>query len=147
MKWHLSAVALVALVTACTGPVSEGPVTVVEAFGRALHARDTQAALDLLAPDVLIYEFGGQEISRDEYAAEHLKADMEFLAAATVQKLDQRQAVSGNMAVVTTRTRVSGQYQDKPFDQLSTETMVLKHAGGEWRITHIHWSSRAAPKT
>ena len=147
MSLRILAVVFAATLAACTGPVSEGPVAVVDAFGQALRNRDTGRALELLAPDVLIYEFGGQEASRDEYAAEHMKGDMEFLAAATVQQLDQRQAVSGNIAIVTTRSRVKGQYQDKPYDQLSTETMVLRHAGGAWRITHIHWSSRPAPKT
>jgi ketosteroid isomerase-like protein len=138
---------LAAALSACTGPVSEGPVAVVDAFGHALRTRDTPRALELLAPDVLVYEGGGVEASRDEYAAHHLKSDMEFLAAATVQQLERRHTVSGNVAIVTTRTRVKGQYQDKPFDQLGTETMVLRHAGGAWRITHIHWSSRPAPKT
>lgn len=146
MKLRASAVALAAIVAACTGPVDEGPAAAVDAFDQALRARDTGRALELLAPDVLVYEAGGQEVSRDEYAASHLKADMEFLAAATVQQLDRRQVVSGNVAIVTTRRRVKGQYQDKPFDQLGTETMVLRHAGGAWRITHIHWSSRPAPK-
>jgi ketosteroid isomerase-like protein len=147
MKLHASAVALAVALAACTGPVSEGPVAVVDDFGKALRTRDTPRALELLAPDVLIYESGGFEASRDEYAEHHLKSDMEFLAAATVQQLERRHTVSGNVAIVTTRTRVKGQYQDKPFDQLGTETMVLRHAGGAWRITHIHWSSRSAPKT
>jgi len=147
MNLHPCAIVLAAALAACTGPAAEGPVQVVESFGQALRSRDTGRALELLAPDVLIYEFGGQEASRDEYAADHMKGDMEFLAAATVERLDQRQALSGNIAIVTTRSRVKGQYQSKPFDQLSTETMVLRHAGGAWRITHIHWSSRPAPKT
>lgn len=148
MTRHAVVLALLLLMAGCTGPVSEtqGPIAAVEAFSKALQAGDAAAALERLAPDVLVYEFGGQEATRDEYATSHLKADMEFLAAATVQVLDRRQTVSGNVAVVTTRTRVTGQYQDKAFDQLSTETMVLKHAGGAWLITHIHWSSRAAPK-
>jgi ketosteroid isomerase-like protein len=147
MTLRAFAAVLAAALTACTGPVTDGPTAVVEAFNHSLRTRDTGRALELLAPDVLIYEFGGQEASRDEYAADHMKGDMEFLAAATVEQLDQRQTVSGNVAIVTTRSRVKGQYQDKPYDQLSTETMVLRHAGGAWRITHIHWSSRAAPKT
>jgi ketosteroid isomerase-like protein len=146
MSLRAPAILLLAAVAACTGPAAEGPAQVVDAFGHALRSRDTGRALELLAPDVLVYEFGGQEASRDEYAAEHMKGDMEFLAAATVQQLDRRQTVSGNVAIVTTRSQVKGQYQDKPFDQLSTETMVLRHAGGAWRITHIHWSSRPAPK-
>jgi ketosteroid isomerase-like protein len=147
MNSRAAAAALVAVLAACTGPGNEGPVATVDAFDHALRTRDTGRALELLAPDVLIYESGGQEASRDEYAAHHLKSDMEFLAAATVQQLERRHTISGNVAIVTTRTRVKGVYQDKPFDQLGTETMVLRHAGGAWRITHIHWSSRSAPKT
>jgi hypothetical protein len=26
----------------------------------------------------------------------------------------------------------------------STETLVLKNAGGTWKVVHIHWSSKAA---
>jgi ketosteroid isomerase-like protein len=148
MKRHAAAIVLASCLAACGGPASEGQdaVAAVDAFGAALRAGDAPRALSWLAPDVLIYEFGGQEASRDEYAAHHLKADMDFLAAATVQQLDRRQSVAGDLALVTTRTRVTGQYKDKPFDQLGTETMVLRRAGGAWRITHIHWSSRAAPK-
>jgi ketosteroid isomerase-like protein len=134
------------LLAACAPPADREPTAVVEAFGQALAAGDGAAAQALLAPDVLVYEFGGQEASRDEYAGGHLKADMEFLKGAAVSVLDRRQSVEGTLAVVTTRSRSKGTYKDKPFDQLGTETMVLRHDGRGWRITHIHWSSRAAPK-
>ena len=81
MTLRAFAAVLAAALTACTGPVTDGPTAVVEAFNHSLRARDTGRALELLAPDVLIYEFGGQEASRDEYAADHMKGDMEFLAA------------------------------------------------------------------
>lgn len=139
--------AIAVLLLAACGPSRAGdPAAVVEAFGSALAAGDAQKAQSLLAPDVLIYEFGGQEASRDEYASGHLAADMAFLKGAAVSVLDRRQSVDGAMAVVTTRTRATGSYKDKPFDQLGTETMVLRRDGETWRITHIHWSSRAAKK-
>jgi ketosteroid isomerase-like protein len=134
------------LLVACAPAPGGEPRAVVEAFGKALAAGDGAAAQALLAPDVLVYEFGGQEASRDEYAGGHLKADMEFLKGAAVSVLDRRQSVEGTLAVVTTRTRAQGTYKDKPYDQLGTETMALRHDGKSWRITHIHWSSRAAPK-
>jgi ketosteroid isomerase-like protein len=143
---RLLTLSLALLLAACTGPAHEEPRAVVEAFGQALAAGDAAKAQALLAPDVLIYEFGGQEASREEYAASHLKADMEFLKGATVTVLDRRDGVHGDVAVVTTRTRATGSYKDKPFDQLGTETMVLRRDGADWRITHIHWSSRSAPK-
>lgn len=136
----------VLLLASCATPVGDEPRAVVEAFGKALAAGDGAAAQALLAPDVLVYEFGGQEASVAEYAGGHLAADMEFLKGATVSVLDRRQTVDGALAVVTTRTRTQGTYKDKPFDQLGTETMVLRRDGATWRIAHIHWSSRAAPK-
>ncbi len=127
-------------------PASQEPRAVVEAFQAALLAGDAKAAAELLAPDVLIYEFGGQESSREEYGAEHLKADIAALAGATVQQLDQRQVVDGGLAIVTTRSRMTGKSGDKPFDVFSTETMVLRRDGRQWRIAHIHWSSHPAKK-
>lgn len=144
----MRAFALTALLLAACGPSqADEPAAVVEAFGAALAAGDGAKAQALLAADVLIYEFGGQEASRDEYAAGHLAADMAFLKGAVVKVLDRRQSVHGDVAVVTTRTQARGSYKDKPFDQLGTETMVLRRDGTAWRITHIHWSSRPAKKS
>ena len=133
------------LLAGCAAPTGD-PQATADAFQQALQSGDGERAKSLLAPDVLIYEFGGQEASVTEYAASHLGADMKYLSGATIQRLDRRVQVDGALAVVTTRSRVKGAYQDKPFDQLSTETLVLRHDGAQWRIAHIHWSSRAAPK-
>ena len=141
----------VALALALAGPVAAGderdPVAVAEAFGAALAAGDEAAALKLLAPDVLIYESGGQEASREEYAAAHLKGDIEFLKGVRSQTLDRKHTVRGDLAVVTSRSRATGTYKDKPVDFLGTETLVLQRGKQGWQITHIHWSSRPAPKT
>ncbi|MGH8482619.1 MAG: YybH family protein [Nevskiaceae bacterium] len=134
------------LLAACTPPAAEPPGAVVEAFGKALASGDREAALALLAPDVLVYEFGSEEASRDAYAAGHLASDMEFLKGVSVSTLDRRQSVHGDVAIVTTRTRTTGSYKDQPVDSFGTETLVLRRDGRDWRITHIHWSSRAAKK-
>jgi ketosteroid isomerase-like protein len=134
------------LLSACTRPAGEEPRAVVEAFQNALLAGDAKAAAERLAPDVLVYEFGALEASREEYAASHLPADIKALAGATVQRLDQRQVVDGDLALVTTRSRVSGAADGKPFDVFSTETVVLRRDGAGWRIAHIHWSSHPAKK-
>jgi hypothetical protein len=48
------------------------------------------------------------------------------------------------MAWVATEGRTKGTYKGKALDQLTTETMVLRQAGKDWKIVHIHWSSAAA---
>jgi ketosteroid isomerase-like protein len=148
LETSLTAAAVLALaigVAACTGDGRE-PVAVAEAFGAALAAGDEAAALKLLAPDVLIYEAGGQEASRDEYAAAHLKGDIEFLKGVRLQTVDRKHTVHGDLALVTSRSRATGTYKDKPVDVLGTETLVLRRDKEGWRIAHIHWSSRPAPK-
>ena len=41
-------------------------------------------------------------------------------------------------------SRTTGEFNGCPIDSLSVGTMVLRHEADGWRITHIHWSSRAA---
>jgi hypothetical protein len=49
---------------------------VVRSFHDALSSGNREGALAVLDPDVVIFEQGGAETSRDEYAAEHLGADI-----------------------------------------------------------------------
>ena len=118
------------------------PLGTASAFGAALAAGDEATVKSLLAPDVLIYESGGQENSRDEYAAHHMKADMAFLAKAQVQVIERKHGASGDLAWVATRSRTTGTYQDKAFDIYGTESLVLRRTTAGWRIVHVQWSSR-----
>ncbi|MGH8033636.1 MAG: YybH family protein [Nevskiaceae bacterium] len=142
-------VALLAALSACTSNVRQrdpaAALNVVRAFQAALVQGDEAAARQLLAPEALIYESGGME-TREQYASGHLKGDMAFLKAVQLQTLEQTQTPSGDLAVVSTRSRISGEYKGKPVDLLSTETMVLKRGPEDWKIVHIHWSSRPASK-
>jgi hypothetical protein len=51
-----------------------------------------------------------------------------------------------SMAWIATEGRTTGIFTGKPIDQLTTETMVLRQAGGAWKIVHIHWSSGKASR-
>lgn len=113
-----------------------------EAFRRALAAGDEAAVGKLLAPEVLIYESGGQESSRDEYMSHHMKGDMAFLAKSQMQIIERKHGANGNLAWVATRARITGVHRDKPVDIYSTESLVLERKPEGWRIVHIQWSSR-----
>jgi ketosteroid isomerase-like protein len=121
---------------------TDGHLLAVDAFDQAVVSGDEARVRELLAPDVLIYESGGQEASLAEYAASHLKADMEFMAKVQGTVIDRKHGVAGEFAWVATRRRMTGSYADKPIDVYSTETMVLRKEPAGWRIAHIHWSSR-----
>lgn len=117
---------------------------VVDSFHAALASGDTDAALALLAADVVILEEGGAERSRDEYAGHHLPSDAAFAAATEATVTRRTGSVLGDVAWVISEGRTHGTYNGRAVDRMTTETMVLVRHGDDWRIHHIHWSSRAA---
>ena len=147
MSRFMLAPLLLAFASAAVAADASAPLATVQAFQKALQHADVATANTLLAPDVLIYEAGGEETSRAEYAAAHMKGDMEFMADATAETLGQRLLTEGKLAVVSSRTRIRGVNHGKPLDLFSTETMVLKLTPEGWRIAHIHWSAQPAVKT
>jgi ketosteroid isomerase-like protein len=146
----LSRVAIAAaLVLALASPGRAADATdaiiVVNAFHAALERGDAQAALALLDPDVLVYEEGDVERSLREYASAHLRADMDFASVTDQTVIARRSNRVGDLAWVSTRSRVTGRFRDRDIDRQTTETMLLMRDTKGWRIMHIHWSSKAAP--
>lgn len=125
------------------GEASTEAIETVRAVHQALAAQEKEQVLALLSPEVLIFESGGAELSRAEYASHHLGADMEF-SAATVRKVtDQETGQKEDLAWVLTRSQTTGSFRGKEIDAKGVETMLLKHTPDGWRIFHIHWSSRS----
>lgn len=120
---------------------ARGPAAAVDAFHAALHRGDARAAAALLAEDALIFESGGAERSKAEYAAHHLPADAEFSRSVSSTVIQRTGSSVGSLAWVASEGRTSGTYKGKPLDLLTTETMLLRRTNTGWRIVHIHWSS------
>jgi uncharacterized protein (TIGR02246 family) len=117
-------------------------VAVVDQFSTALRAADYQSVRNLLDDDVLILESGGAERSREEYMSDHAIQDALFLRDARSEIKHRTVRVAGGLAWVGTESELHAMHDGKPMTLLSTETMVLKQTNGDWRIVHIHWSSR-----
>lgn len=124
---------------------SEAPAdsveAVVHAFHEALAAGDSAAALELLHPEVTVYE-GGHAETLSEYRSGHLAADMSFSAAVDREILSERAFGDDGWAVYLSEYRMAGTFRGKEVDAQGTETMVLVRTDAGWRIRHIHWSSR-----
>ncbi len=114
----------------------------VDAFHAALKAGDTARALTYLHPAVMIFEEGGAERSRDEYASHHLASDAAFAAASEATLARRSGWADGDIAWITSEGRTTGQVNGRAVDRLTAETMLLKRHADGWRIHHIHWSSR-----
>ena len=131
-------------ISALMSPAAAEAARVVDAFHTALGRGDTQAALALLADDVLIFEGGGVERSKAEYASHHLAADAAFTKAVPGRTTRRAGAAIGDVAWIASEGRTTGRYKDRAVDRVSAETIVLRRAASGWLITHIHWSSEAA---
>ncbi len=131
-----------ASITAAAASAASAPREALAAFHAALVAGDKARVLELMSPNVAIYEAGRVERSRDEYASHHLGGDMEFAKTATRKVLKESERADGNMAVIWQETETSGTSRGKPVHVLGTETALLEKNKGAWRIVHVHWSSR-----
>ena len=127
------------------GPVRTA-AAVVDAFHAALRRSDTEAALGFLAEDALIFEAGGVERGKAEYAGHHLAADAAFSEAVASTGTRRKGEAAGRLAWIATEGRTMGAYKGKPVDRRTVETMVLRRTGAAWKIVHIHWSSAAGEK-
>ena len=120
----------------------DGPVFALNSFHAAINSGDRQTVMAALSPDVLIFESGGVERSRAEYASHHMKSDMAFLAQMGHDQISQAASEQGDTAWIVTESRIYGRYKEKDIDIVSTETAVLKRGADGWKIVHLHWSSR-----
>lgn len=117
----------------------DDPEDAVDAFHHALSEGDREAALGLLHDDATILE-GGRLETRDAYGAGHLESDMAFLGSVDTEILSRDSTSDGSQATVTTRTRMSGEYEGETVDTVSLETAALVATDSGWRITSLVWS-------
>lgn len=110
-------------------------------FHEALARGDSAGALALLHPEAVIYEAGHAE-TVTEYRAGHLAADMEFAAGTEREILQEASSPIGRGVLYVAETQTQGSFRDREIDSLGVETMVLEPSNDQWRIRHIHWSSR-----
>ena len=127
-------------------PSARPAAAVVDAFHAALRRGDAGGALTFLTTDALIFESGGVERGKAEYASHHLAADAAFSQAVPARITRRAGEAVGHVAWVATEGRTTGTYKGKPVDRRTVETMVLRRTGAGWKIAHIHWSSAAGGK-
>jgi mono/diheme cytochrome c family protein/ketosteroid isomerase-like protein len=117
----------------------DDPVATVDAFHHALAEGDRDAALALLHENATILE-GGNLQTRDAYASGHLDGDMAFMQQVDAETLSRDVSADDSQATVTTRTRMTGEYEGNPVDTVSLETAALVATDSGWRISSLVWS-------
>src|SRR5947199_6485761 len=101
---------LLVLGAAATGETKDAPAAVVRSFHEALASGNRDRVLAVLDPEVVIFEQGGAEMSREEYASHHLGEDIEFSRSTRRKVLDQRSGARAGSAWVLTISETSGSF-------------------------------------
>lgn len=145
---HSLRIALIGL-TLCSVPTfalaqgdSAAVAAAVNAYDRALREGDSTAALALLAPDAVILESGGIE-TREEYRSHHLAGDIAFARSVPSQGSPVQVRVHGDVAWAWSTSTTQGDYRGRQVNSVGAELMVLVRTADGWKISAIHWSSRA----
>lgn len=134
-------IALVTLtVCACTEE-PRSPNRVVDEFHQALGKEDSALALSLLSPDVVVFESGEADPTRDAYAVAHLPWDMRAARQTERVLLNRQDGGSGAQRWVLSTYRVTGRIDGDSINRTILETAILREIGGVYRIVHLHWSS------
>lgn len=121
---------------------SAAVVAIVERFHAALAAGDSTSAMAYLDDDVIVLESGGVE-TREQYRSHHLAGDIAFARAVPSTRSPMRVRVEGDVAWVSSTSITQGQFNGRAINLAGAELMVLKRISNGWRISAIHWSSRA----
>jgi len=114
----------------------------VAAYHTAEAAGDSAAMLALLDEDAVILESGGVETKVD-FRAHHLAADIAFIRAVKIERSPIRVRVRGDAAWATSTSTAQGTLNGRTVNSAGAELMVLARTPAGWKITAIHWSSRA----
>ncbi len=125
-----------------TAPDREAIAQTVAKFHDALATGDRTAAMALLAPDVVILETGHRQ-NRDEYAEEHLAADIEFARSVPSKRDATIVRQEGAVAWTSVTSRSVGKFRGKDVDTDNAELMGLAKNGEGWQIRAIHWSGHS----
>ena len=115
---------------------------VVGEYHAAEAGGDSAAMLALLDDDAVILEGGGIETKVD-FRAHHIAADIAYIRSVKVERSPIRVRTRGEAAWATSTSTAQGNVNGRAINSAGAELMVLARTPAGWKITAIHWSSRA----
>ena len=123
-------------------PDSAEIVRTVQRFHDAIAAGDSLAAVTLLSDDAVVLESGGLE-TKAEFRQHHLPADIGFAQSVKGERRVHSVRRRGDVAWVASSSTAVGEFRGRPINSAGAELVVLVRTSNGWRISAIHWSSRA----
>lgn len=121
---------------------SAAVVATVDRLHAFLEQGDSAGVLALLSPELAVLESGGYE-DLAEFRAHHLPADIAFARAVKSERRVRSVVVRGDAAWVSSTSVTQGDFRGRAVNSSGAELMVLARTPQGWKISAIHWSSRA----
>jgi ketosteroid isomerase-like protein len=121
------------------------PLAVTKSYFEAMDASDLDAAEALFATSSSIFETGGVEGSWSEYRSHHLGPEIDAIKVFSTElgDADHFSSEDGSMAFVAWPIQYHIELEDgREIDSNGTVTFVLTRESDDYRIRHLHWSSR-----
>ncbi len=121
------------------------PTDVARAYFEAMNRKDLDAAEVLFAESSSIFETGGVEGDWAHYRAHHIGAELDAFEVfeTTLGEPEEELSAGGTMAFVAWPLEYHIELRDgREIDSRGTVTFVLVRSEGQFRIRHLHWSSR-----
>ncbi len=119
----------------------QAPPDFADAFHEAMRSRNREQILAMLAPDLVVFETGYLEATREEYVKNNLSDDADFAGVTDYRVLSRGVIGSGKNVAVLTKASIQGIFGDQRVDLEQSETMILRRTKTGWEIVHLHWSA------
>lgn len=143
----MTIVALTTIVVSLTWAQSPSPsaIDIAQSYLLALDNNDLDVAGALFTDESSVFENGGNEGTWSHYREHHLQPEVEAIVSfkTTLGEPNSTSSKDGSMAVVTWPIEYHIELtEDRSVDSKGVVTFVLVRRGEEFRIQHLHWSSR-----
>lgn len=139
---------LVGAVQAANGaePTDANLAAFEKAFQDALASGDFETVANSFASDARVFEGGSFEGNVKDYLEHHLKPEMPMIQKLNREVISQAFHREGGTAWFSTEARIWGKIEKRDIDLSQAETLNLIFDNSQWKISHVHWSSRPNKK-
>lgn len=112
---------------------------VVDQFFSAAKKRDWDGVAELMSADFELYTDGASGFNKQAYVKVLKEDDVQF-ASIELRDVEIRASTDGQMAWAKYRGLFKGAGNNQPSSMETSETLIFKREGEQWKITHAHVS-------
>jgi ketosteroid isomerase-like protein len=146
MKLIIAAVVLVAVTMFATAgrpilstePTVENALAADQELARAIRENDTTGIVRMLDKTWAVITTFGDVAEGPDIFPSGIRTGYRVVKAMEVS--EPRVRLYGNVAIVTSKVRLAGDFAGKPFDVMMRQTDVLRWEDGKWKCILTHES-------